>query len=71
MHAQRLAEDYNLEIEYRKPFQEVWAEEKNDPGFIALSERMGVRDRVTGQLLVSDQEMEAASFYHAFCFRKV
>ncbi|KAK4971116.1 mRNA cap guanine-N7 methyltransferase [Elasticomyces elasticus] len=65
-----LAEEYNLELLYRKPFNEVWEEEKDSPEMGLLSERMGVKDR-SGRLLVSKEEMEAASFYHAFCFYKV
>lgn len=57
----RIAEDYNLELQYRKPFAEVWQEEKNSPVFGPLSERMGVRGRDAGELLVSDEEMEAVS----------
>ena len=56
-----IAEDYNLELQYRKPFAEVWSEEKDSPVFGPLSERMGVRGRDAGPLLVSDDEMEAAS----------
>lgn len=56
-----IAEDYNLELQYRKPFPEVWKEEKNHSVFGPLSERMGVRGRDAGPLLVSDEEMEAAS----------
>ncbi len=66
-----LAEDYNLELQYQKPFAEVWETEKDDRELGPLSERMGVRDRHDGQLLVSPEEMEAASFYVAFCFYKV
>ncbi|KAL1841665.1 hypothetical protein VTJ49DRAFT_6771 [Mycothermus thermophilus] len=66
-----LAEDYNLELQYHKPFAEVWASERDDRELGALSERMGVRDRITGNLLVSEEEMEAASFYVAFCFYRV
>ncbi|KAK4147483.1 mRNA capping enzyme-domain-containing protein [Dichotomopilus funicola] len=66
-----LAEDYNLELQYHKPFAEVWETEKDDRELGALSERMGVRDRNTGKLLVSDEEMEAAEFYVAFCFYRV
>ncbi|KAI9749107.1 MAG: hypothetical protein M4579_006997 [Chaenotheca gracillima] len=65
-----LAEDYNLELQYRKPFTEIWREEKDDPVLGPLSERMHVRERDRGPLLVSDEEMEAAGFYHAFCFYK-
>ncbi|KAL2150714.1 hypothetical protein VTH82DRAFT_7277 [Thermothelomyces myriococcoides] len=66
-----LAEDYNLELQYHKPFAEVWETEKNDRELGALSERMGVRDPATGKLLVSEEEMEAARFYVAFCFYRV
>ncbi|KAI9826571.1 MAG: mRNA cap guanine-N7 methyltransferase [Thelocarpon impressellum] len=66
-----IAEDYNLELQYRKPFTDVWKEENDDPVMGPLSERMNVRERGKGRLLVSDDEMEAASFYLAFCFYKV
>ncbi|RMZ68834.1 mrna cap methyltransferase [Pyrenophora seminiperda CCB06] len=66
-----LAEDFNLELQYRKPFREVWEEQKDDPVLGPLSEVMKVRDRATGRLLTSDEELEAADFYHAFCFYKV
>ncbi|KAI5283869.1 mRNA cap guanine-N7 methyltransferase [Ascosphaera acerosa] len=55
-----LAEEYNLELQYRKPFLDVWKEERNDPSLGPLSERMGVRGRDGGPLLVSDEELEAA-----------
>ena len=61
LYQHRLAEDYNLEQQYRKPFADVWKEEKDDPILGPLSERMGVRERGRGPLLVSDEEMEAAS----------
>ncbi|KAL1986001.1 hypothetical protein VTN96DRAFT_7136 [Rasamsonia emersonii] len=66
-----LTQEYNLELQYRKPFLDVWKEEKDDPELGPLSERMGVRARGGGPLLVTDEELEAASFYHAFCFYKV
>ncbi len=66
-----LAEDYNLELQYHKTFPEIWETEKNDRTLGPLSERMGVRDRNTGDLLVSKEEMEAAAFYVGFCFYKV
>ncbi|KAJ5105644.1 hypothetical protein NUU61_002991 [Penicillium alfredii] len=66
-----LTEDYNLELQYRKPFLEIWEDEKNDPDLGPLSERMGVRDRATGALTMTEEEKEAVSFYHAFCFYKV
>lgn len=66
-----LAEDYNLELQYHKPFADVWETEKDDRELGPLSERMGVRERHGGKLLVSPEEMEAASFYVAFCFYRV
>ncbi|EKD16709.1 uncharacterized protein L3040_001448 [Drepanopeziza brunnea f. sp. 'multigermtubi'] len=66
-----IAEDYNLEMQYHKTFDEIWRTEKDDEILGPLSERMGVRERGRGSLLVSDGEMEAASFYVGFCFYKV
>ncbi|KAL8777818.1 MAG: hypothetical protein Q9213_007689 [Squamulea squamosa] len=66
-----LAEDYNLELQYRRTFPDIWKEEKDDPVFRPLSERMGVVDRFSGELMVTHEEMEAVGFYHAFCFYKV
>ncbi|EGY14372.1 mRNA cap methyltransferase [Verticillium dahliae VdLs.17] len=66
-----LAEDFNLELQYQKNFMDVWNSEKDDPTLGPLSERMGVRERGGGDLLVSPDEQEAASFYIAFCFYKV
>ena len=69
-----LAEDYGLELMYRKGFREVFEDESGDRDLGMLAERMGVmsRDRSAGKggLLVSEEEMEAAGFYHAFCFYK-
>lgn len=59
-----LAEEFNLEQHYRKPFLDVWKEEKDHRVFGPLSERMGVRGPNGGELLVSDEEIEAASKYH-------
>lgn len=66
-----LAEDYNLELQFHRTFPEIYEAEKEDRELGPLSERMGVRERGTGKLLVSDDEMEAASFYIGFCFYKV
>ena len=66
-----IAEDYNLEMQYHKAFDEVWNTENDDEILGPLSERMKVRERGRGPLLISDEEMEAASFYVAFCFYKV
>lgn len=59
--AGRLTEEYNLELQYRSPFLDIWNAEKNDRELGPLSERMGVKDRSTGSLLMTDEEKEAAS----------
>ncbi|KAF3388436.1 mRNA cap guanine-N7 methyltransferase [Penicillium rolfsii] len=56
-----LTEDYNLELQYRKPFLEIWEDEKNDRELGPLSERMGVRDRNTGELLMTEEEKDAVT----------
>lgn len=66
-----LAEDFNLELQFHRPFLDIWEAEKDDRELGPLSERMGVRERGGGPLLVSPEEMEAASFYLGFCFYKV
>ncbi|KZZ97542.1 mRNA (guanine-N(7))-methyltransferase [Moelleriella libera RCEF 2490] len=66
-----LADDFNLELQFHRTFSEIWEAEKDDPDLGPLSERMGVRERGGGPLLVSNDEMEAASFYIGFCFYKV
>ena len=66
MFIRRLTEEYNLELQYRKPFLDIWKEEKDDPVLGPLSERMGVRGRDKGPLLVSDEELEAVGKSIAF-----
>lgn len=66
-----LAEDYNLEMQYHQSFKDIWETEKDDRILGPLSERMGVRERGGGPLLVTPEEMEVANFYVAFCFYKV
>lgn len=66
-----ICENYNLEQRYRKPFLEIWEAEKQNREMYDLAMRMGVVDRVSGQLVMSDEEKEAVGFYHAFCFVKV
>lgn len=70
-----LAEEYGLELMYRKDFREVFDEESGDFDLGRLAERMGVmsRDRTQGNgtgCVVSEEEWEAATFYHAFVFYK-
>lgn len=67
----RLTQEYNLELQYRKPFLDVWKEEKDDPELGPLSERMGVRARGGGPLLVTDEELEAASKFPFSCVKKL
>jgi len=66
-----VAEGFNLEQRYRKPFLEVWEAEKDDRDLSTLSVRMGVRKFEGAELGISDEEREAVGFYHAFCFVKV
>lgn len=61
-----LTEDYNLELQYRKPFMDIWHEEKDDPVLGPLSQRMGVRSRDDGSMLVNEQELEAAGMHTSF-----
>lgn len=69
-----LASEYDLELLYRKGFQQVYDDESTDRELGMLAERMGVRSRdrsaPNNGCLVGDEEMEAAAFYHAFCFYK-
>lgn len=65
-----IGEGYNLEQRYRKPFLEIWENERHDPEMHALAKRMGVIDD-RGQMVMSNDEKEAVSFYHGFCFVKV
>jgi len=63
-----LTQDYNLELQYRKPFLDIWQEEKDGPILGPLSVRMGVRARGDGPMLVSEEELEAASkFFDIHC----
>jgi mRNA (guanine-N7-)-methyltransferase len=66
-----IAEDYNLEMRYHKRFDDIWRAERDDPVLGPLSERMGVRGRNGGEVMVTEEEMEAAGFYVGFCFEKV
>lgn len=66
-----VAEGFNLEQRYRKPFLEVWEAEKDDRELSQLSVRMGVRREGAEGLDLTGEEREAVAFYHAFCFVKV
>ncbi len=62
-----MAVDYDLELQYRKPFNEVWDAEKDDPVLGPLSERMNVREKDRGPLKVREEEFEAAGLWHLLC----
>lgn len=67
-----IAEDYNLELVYKKPFHDIWKEEKDDRDLKILSERMGVTDR-SGKFLLGDEEWEGCGmlfFSCTWCVRK-
>jgi mRNA (guanine-N7-)-methyltransferase len=66
-----IAEDYNLEMRYCKGFHGIWESEGGRGETGRLAERMGVRDRRTGEVAVSGEEWEAVGFYLGFCFEKI
>ncbi|KAL9113912.1 MAG: hypothetical protein Q9227_002046 [Pyrenula ochraceoflavens] len=79
-----LAEEYNLELRWRKPFLEIWEDEmvrkgEGEGGGVRgemgrVAERMGILRRDNGGgggLAISREEREAVGFYHGFCFVKV
>ncbi|KAL9621500.1 MAG: hypothetical protein Q9160_004030 [Pyrenula sp. 1 TL-2023] len=81
-----LAEDYNLELRWRKPFLEIWDQEMRGGGgggvdgpgggrggMRDVAERMGILERGdrSGRLGISEEEREAVAFYHGFCFVRV
>lgn len=61
-----IAEDYNLELVYKKPFHDIWKEEKDDRDLKVLSERMGVTDR-DGKFLLGDEEWEGCGMLFTSC----
>lgn len=66
-----LAYEYNLKMEYKRNFEDIWKDEKNDKDLGPLSERMNVKRRDgSGQMNVGDEEWEACKIYMGFCFRK-
>ena len=69
-----VAEEFGLEQRYRKPFLEVWDEEKLDRELGPLAVRMGVSRVIGGgeeRLVMSELEKDAVALYAAFCFVKV
>jgi hypothetical protein len=49
---------------YKKPFHNIWEEEKDDRDLRILSERMGVRDR-DGKFALGEDEWEACGKFLA------
>ncbi|OAP61989.1 hypothetical protein AYL99_04192 [Fonsecaea erecta] len=66
-----LAENYNLEQRYRKPFLDIWQQEQGNHEMMSLAARMGVTRHEGGEMVLSEDEKDAVAFYHAFCFVKV
>lgn len=64
-----LAEDANLEMVYRRSFPEMYEDEKDDPVYGRLLDRMGVKDE-DGDRGIKGDEWDAASLYLAFAFEK-
>jgi mRNA (guanine-N7-)-methyltransferase len=66
-----IAEQFNLEQRYRKPFLDIWNQEQGNHEMMQLAARMGVVKYGGGDLQLTEEEREAVAFYHAFCFVKV
>ena len=66
-----LAEQFNLEQRYRKGFLDIWNTEQGNRELMQLAKRMNVTSYEGGDMQLSEEEKEAVSFYHAFCFVKV
>lgn len=75
-----LAEDYGFSLNYKKTFQEMWEENKDDPEHGKLADRMGVTETAAAldydegnvrRLKLSEAEKEASNFYCAFEFTKI
>ncbi|KAH0608666.1 uncharacterized protein H6S33_001800 [Morchella sextelata] len=65
-----IAEDYSLELIYKKPFHDIWKEEREDRDLKVLAERMGVVGR-DGTFAIDDEQWDACGFYLGFAFRKI
>lgn len=66
-----MAEDFGLELQYRKPFKEIYDEERNHEELGPLAGRMGVPPGTRAGWGLDGEEAEAVGFYTAFCFYKV
>ncbi|KAK9324665.1 mRNA capping enzyme-domain-containing protein [Lipomyces orientalis] len=66
-----MAEDYKLELIYRKGFHEVFEDETSEhPELFDICRRMGVTKR-DGSYGIEGDQREAAGFYLAFAFEKL
>ncbi|EWC46916.1 hypothetical protein DRE_03928 [Drechslerella stenobrocha 248] len=67
-----LAYEFNLKLEYKRLFEDIWKDEKDDEILGPLSEKMGVKSRDgSGEMMVQGEEWEACKIYMGFCFRKI
>jgi mRNA (guanine-N7-)-methyltransferase len=66
-----LAEEFGLEMQYRKPFREIWDEEGHSDELGQLARRMGVPAGNEKGWGLDGEEAEAVGFYLGFCFYKV
>ncbi|EPS42358.1 hypothetical protein H072_3667 [Dactylellina haptotyla CBS 200.50] len=67
-----LAYEFNLKLEYKRVFEDIWNDEKDDRILGPLSERMNVKKRDgSGEMQVKGEEWEACKIYMGFCFRKI
>lgn len=64
-----LAQEYNLEMLYRKQFHDIFFEEQKDYQMKMLLEHMNLVNN-KGERIISDDEWDAAEFYIAFAFEK-
>jgi mRNA (guanine-N7-)-methyltransferase len=65
----RLCEDANLEMVYKRPFHDIYQDEKDDDNFGRLLDRMGVKDE-DGNRGIRGDDWDAAGLYLAFAFEK-
>ncbi|CEQ39841.1 SPOSA6832_01416 [Sporobolomyces salmonicolor] len=65
----RLAAEYGLEPSFVAPFEQIFAEESDDPQFAQLLTRMRVVDE-EGNAEMNEDQLEAAMLYLGFAFVK-
>ena len=67
-----IAYEYNLKLEYKRNFENIWEDEKDDKILGPLSERMSVKKKDgSGERQMEDEEWDACKIYMGFCFRKL